>query len=31
MADRDENFINETGMYRRTAKATDNELITRVP
>lgn len=28
---RDENFIVETGMFRRTAKATDQELIQRVP
>ena len=28
---RDENFIVETGMFRRTAKATDAELIQRVP
>ena len=27
MPSRDENFIVETGMYRRTAKATDAELI----
>jgi len=26
MASRDEGFIVETGMYRRTAKATDEEL-----
>lgn len=31
MGSRDENFINETGMYRRTAKATDGELRNRVP
>lgn len=31
MADRDETFINETGMYRRTAKATDAELRQRIP
>ena len=27
MPSRDENFIVETGMYRRTAKATDQELV----
>ena len=31
MGDRDDNFIVETGMYRRTAKATDDELRQRVP
>lgn len=28
---RDEQFIVETGMYRRTAKATDAELMQRIP
>ena len=31
MGSRDENFIVETGMYRRTAKATDEELRQRIP
>lgn len=31
MGDRDDNFIVETGMYRRVAKATDDELRQRVP
>jgi len=31
MASRDENFIVESGMYRRTAKATDDELRQRIP
>jgi hypothetical protein len=31
MGNRDENFIVETGMYRRTAKATDEELRQRIP
>lgn len=31
MANRDENFIVETGMYRRTSKATDDELRARIP
>ncbi len=31
MENRDETFINETGMYRRTAKATDAELRQRIP
>ena len=29
--DRDEQLIVETGMYRRTAKATDAELRQRIP
>ena len=31
LGSRDENFIVETGMYRRTAKATDDELRQRIP
>jgi hypothetical protein len=31
MGNRDESFIVETGMYRRTAKATDDELRQRIP
>ncbi len=31
MESRDEGFIVESGMYRRTTKATDNELAQRVP
>ena len=31
MGSRDENFIVETGMYRRTSKATDDELRQRIP
>ena len=28
---RDDNLIVETGMFRRTQKATDNELVNRIP
>lgn len=31
MVNRDEGFIVEQGMYRRTAKATDDELRARLP
>ena len=31
LGSRDENFIVESGMYRRTAKATDDELRARIP
>ena len=31
MAERDDNFIVEQGMYRRTQKATDDELRQRIP
>ena len=31
MGSRDEGFIVESGMYRRTAKATDEELRARIP
>jgi len=31
MSTRDENFIVESGMFRRTAKATDEELRARIP
>lgn len=31
MADRDEQLIVESGMYRRTQKATDDELRNRIP
>ena len=31
MQNRDDGFIVEQGMYRRTAKATDEELRQRIP